>query len=289
MPIPFIAPIMPIPALPMPMPMLPIPVPMPMPMPFIIIPSPIPPSHIAPSAPSGPTHMGPSTFIPIMGMFMFPIPIFIPATFIFIPIPPHPLISTGIPTPIGMFPIGPMPIIAGTTTWFEVWPWEIGGRPLRAAPGTLSGTPPLTPTPTPPLTPPPPAVSPVRLGDLGRSVSISDVLGRTHLPFPIEDSCLTASSQLSLSHRRTFSGRHEARSCTSSCTRSSSPSASTVTQPRLNDDRARPKISSRRVPRQKFSMRVYISGGLRVGSSGSPSHMMTSVSNGCKHASNVVT
>lgn len=44
----------------------------------------------------------------------------------------------------------------------------------------------------------------------------------------------------------------------------------------------RPKSSSRRRPRQKFSMRVYISFGLRVGSEGSEGAIRTSVSvRGC--------
>jgi hypothetical protein len=51
----------------------------------------------------------------------------------------------------------------------------------------------------------------------------------------------------------------------------------TVTQPLRRDD-SRLNISNRRIPRHKFSTREYISGGLRVGSVGSPSHMMTSVS-----------
>jgi hypothetical protein len=50
-----------------------------------------------------------------------------------------------------------------------------------------------------------------------------------------------------------------------------------VTHPLLKDV-ILPKISRRRIPRQKFSMSVYISGGLRVGSDGSPSQMITSVS-----------
>jgi hypothetical protein len=67
-----------------------------------------------------------------------------------------------------------------------------------------------------------------------------------------------------------------ARACTAG-TCASSPSANTLTQP-LRRERARAKSSRRRKPRQKFSTRVYISGGLHVGSAGSPSQRTTSVS-----------
>ena len=69
------------------------------------------------------------------------------------------------------------------------------------------------------------------------------------------------------------------RSAWTAGTCASSPSASTLTQPRRRE-RARAKSSRRRRPRQKFSTRVYISGGLRVGSVGSPSQRITSVSMG---------
>jgi hypothetical protein len=120
-------------------------------------------------------------------------------------------------------------------------------------------------------------------------------MGTTARPF--WNQARIAESHLSWSHR---SARSTESSCPStfvppsSCSReswgeslvhrawtagtcASSPSARALTQPRRRE-RARAKSSRRRRPRQKFSMRVYISGGLRVGSVGSPSQRITSVS-----------
>ena len=118
---------------------------------------------------------------------------------------------------------------------------------------------------------------PPRTGDFGRRASISELCGTTG--FPPCDSCLTWASQGSRFH---FSGgaaspEPVSTSIASSSTLSSSPSARTETQPRRSV-LARPNSSSRRIPRQKFSIRVYISGGFNVGSVGSPSQIMTSVS-----------
>ena len=127
---------------------------------------------------------------------------------------------------------------------------------------------------------------------------VPEVIGTTGRPLCSQ--VRMAASHLSWSHRSarsmesscpsTFvppsSCSGESESCWASLARrsawttgtcASSPSASTLTQPRRRE-RARAKSSRRRRPRQKFSMRVYISGGLRVGSVGSPSQRITSVS-----------
>lgn len=128
---------------------------------------------------------------------------------------------------------------------------------------------------------------------------VPGVIGTTARPFCSQ--VRVAASHLSWSHRSarsmesscpsTFvappsscSGERESawaslarRSACTAGTCASSPSASTLTQPRRRE-RARAKSSRRRRPRQKFSTRVYISGGLRVGSVGSPSQRITSVS-----------
>jgi len=104
-----------------------------------------------------------------------------------------------------------------------------------------------------------------------------DVIGTTILPPDPFASSLTSFSHTSLSHILVWVITSSSSSTTTSCTRSSSPSAKTDTQPRRRIF-PRAKSSSRRRPRQKFSTSVYISGGLRVGSSGSPSHITTSVS-----------
>lgn len=142
--------------------------------------------------------------------------------------------------------------------------------PTPALP-TPTPTPPLMATPTPPLTP----ELPERVGDLGRRASISCEFGTTHFPPASEIRCRVASSHESLFHGCTTSP-----SAVRACSPTLAPSlaVSTVTHPRRRDERARPKSSRRRVPRQKFSIRVYISGGLRIGSAVSPSQMMTSVS-----------
>ena len=124
---------------------------------------------------------------------------------------------------------------------------------------------------------------------------VPGVMGTTARPFCSH--ARMADSHLSWSHRSAWSTESSCpstfvppsscsgESCCASPARSawtagmcaSSPSASTLTQPRRRE-RARAKSSRRRRPRQKFSMRVYISGGLRVGSVGSPSQRITSVS-----------
>ena len=124
---------------------------------------------------------------------------------------------------------------------------------------------------------------------------VPGVMGTTARPFCSH--ARMADSHLSWSHRSARSTESSCpstfvppsscsgESCCASLARSdwtvgtcaSSPSASTVTQPRRRD-RARANSSRRRRPRQKFSTRVYISGGLRVGSVGSPSQRITSVS-----------
>jgi hypothetical protein len=104
-----------------------------------------------------------------------------------------------------------------------------------------------------------------------------EVMGTTILPPDPFASSLTSLSHTSLSHTLAWAIPSPSSSTTMSCTRSSSPSARTDTQPRRRVF-PRAKSSSRRRPRQKFSTSVYISGGLIVGSSGSPSHITTSVS-----------
>ena len=125
--------------------------------------------------------------------------------------------------------------------------------------------------------------------------TVPGVIGTTARP--LCSHARIAASHLSCSHRsarstpsscpRTFvppsscSGERRA-SAAQACTAgtcASSPSASTLTHPRRRE-RARAKSSRRRRPRQKFSTSVYISGGLRVGSVGSPSQSITSVSAG---------
>jgi hypothetical protein len=126
---------------------------------------------------------------------------------------------------------------------------------------------------------------------------VPGVMGTTARPFCSH--ARMADSHLSWSHRSARSTESSCpstfvppsscsgESCCASLARSartvgtcaSSPSASTVTQPRRRE-RARANSSRRRRPRQKFSTRVYISGGLRVGSVGSPSQRITSVSGG---------
>ena len=111
-----------------------------------------------------------------------------------------------------------------------------------------------------------------------RSMEASpDVMGTTILPPDPFANSLTSLSHKSLSHTFAWVTPSPSSSTTTSCMRSSSPSARTDTQPRRRVF-PRAKSSSRRRPRQKFSTSVYISGGLRVGSSGSPSHITTSVS-----------
>lgn len=116
---------------------------------------------------------------------------------------------------------------------------------------------------------------PGRGGDFGLNASISEVIGTTGLPLEasLMPSCHVCSTQR---FARPPSSPSTCRAPDAGrC--SSCPGARTVTHP-LRSEESFPDTSRRRVPRQKFSIKVYISGGLRVGSSGSPSQMMTSVS-----------
>ena len=208
-------------------------------------------------------------------------------------------IGTGNPMPIPRgLTLTPIPIIPGWTIiwlWATIWFWaRITGDWLMNAFGrgpdvnrfafgvltlvlVLEGI----PTATPPLIaePPPPEILwPCRTGDLGRRASISDVIGTTALE--LDNSCLIFPSQISCCHFTAWPPSSPSTWTEPPSERDSwqsIPHVITVIQPRRSDE-GRPNISSRRIPRQKFSIKVYISGGFRVGSAESPSQMITSVS-----------
>src|SRR5258706_3130523 len=169
--------------------------------------------------------------------------------------------------------------------------------PIPIFPGlgtSLIGAPCICIEPIPPIAFGPPAFglfpfdrSLFLMGDLGRSPSISPLVGTTAFPEPLAFACARISPS------------HNSRSHATPPTRASSigglSSVPRVTHPLRRED-ARPNISRRRVPRQKFSISECISGGFRRGSraagelrlevrcggrdvpAGSPSQIITSVS-----------